>query len=287
MRSSPSSCNCSRSWIFINGMSFKQKNESALPLHVNNWQFKQRNAWQGSQKCSVLLFWSRMRPFRVMGVWGRCVLVCLSGMKVAWSVTVGEWVELYLCWTGCPWFCWLSGYIQTGTRQQACNTRPGQPIKDAKQETKKKGEIDEEKCGSVTKKRHTQYETQLNHFHRWNHDNCGVRGYQKMCLCSQVGTLKLSVCGDPQSQSREVNGVWPWCPREGKKRRAGHHCPFNDIPLRKLPRKSWGPSKELDLSNAGLINSISATHRGKWAIGHTRALLGRLGASNATKACLW
>lgn len=31
---------------------------------------------------------------------------------------------------------------------------------------KKKGEIDEEKCGSVTKKRHTQYETQLNHFHR-------------------------------------------------------------------------------------------------------------------------
>lgn len=150
-----------------------------------------------------VIFWSRVRPFGVVEVWGRCVLVCLSGMKAGWSMIVGEWVELYLCWTGCPWLCWLSGYIQTGTWQQACNTRPGQPIKDPKQETKK-GEIDEEQCGRKCdkEKTNTECEIKFNHFHRWNHISCRVRGYQKMCFCSQVGCLKPSICGDLQSQSR-------------------------------------------------------------------------------------
>lgn len=132
-------------------------------------------------KCYILLVWSRLRPFGDMEVWERCVLVCLSGMKGWWSVIVGEWVELYLCWTGCPWFCWLSGYIQTGTWQQACNTRPSQPTKDARTGNKKK-EKSIKKNVAAWQRKDTEWvnEAKSNHFHRWNHNKRGGRGYQKM-----------------------------------------------------------------------------------------------------------
>lgn len=230
--------NCSGSWIFI---------------HLTFDNSGKRNGWWGSESVT----------FCPSGPgWGLESWKCVSGMKGWWSVIVGEWVELYLCWTGCPWFCWLSGYIQTGTWQQACNTRPSQPTKDAKQETnKKKQKSIRKKYGSMTKKRHTLSVKQ-------------IKSLSQMKSCQTWSTwipenFFFSVNEAfrrwwPPIKSRQIDGIWQWCPREAKPRLRGHHCLDRYLPL------NWkgicvANIKQPGLSNPGLINSINATHQSKWA----------------------
>lgn len=167
------------------------KNWNTRPSLANIWQLRldTKKCLVRLGKCHILSFWSRLR-FGVMDV-----CVSLSGMKGWWSVIVGEWVELYLCWTGCPWFCWLSGYIQTGTWQQACNTRPGQPTKDAQQVTNKQTKKQKSIRKNVTKKDIHWVWNKLNHFHRWNHIKHEVCRYQKMFF---FPLMKPSVGGDHQ-----------------------------------------------------------------------------------------